>query len=105
MRIKFNLCSVFFVENIAKGKPTQQSSTYHGEDSSRAVDGNKDSRRASGSCTHTMRDHQAWWRVDLEREEEIRVIKITNRQLSWERLRRIFIYVGNIDGPPAANLR
>ena len=93
------------IDNLARGKPTKQSSTYRGAEASRAVDGNKDPLFKSNSCTHTQKNHQAWWRVDLESEEEIRVVRITNRQESSDRLKRIFIFIGNVDGRISGNAK
>ena len=100
---KFYFFSVFFIANIAKGKAARQSSTSDNGDPNRAVDGNKDPRYAANSCSHTGNDHQAWWRVDLGNEEEVLVVKITNRQEASSRLRRIRIFVGNVDGKPSDN--
>ena len=54
-------------ENLAFGKPTNQSSTYSdavigAAESGRAVDGNADTDM---HCSHTNQNSPSWWRVDL----------------------------------------
>ena len=44
---------------------TVQSSVYQGYDSSRAVDGNRESIATHGSCFQTQSDPHPWWSVDL----------------------------------------
>ncbi|XP_056655265.1 uncharacterized protein LOC103103854 isoform X3 [Monodelphis domestica] len=52
--------------NIALGKFTYQSSTFHSTGlSGKAVDGNEDSDFYKNSCTHTNKDFEPWWMVDL----------------------------------------
>ncbi|XP_078374203.1 uncharacterized protein LOC144657733 [Oculina patagonica] len=56
--------------NLAGGKPTNQSDTLGDAVSSRAVDGNIDSRFHDGkSCSSTTKHANAWWRVDLGKLE------------------------------------
>jgi hypothetical protein len=55
--------------NLALNKPTSQSSLFdrHGE-SSKGVDGRKDCSGTydeANSLTHTNKDYEAWWKVDL----------------------------------------
>src|SRR5947209_6301275 len=49
--------------NYAQGRPTAQSSTGWGSDSSRAVDGNTDGNWQDGSVTHTGYEANPWWQV------------------------------------------
>ena len=52
---------------MALGKPTNQSSTQLGGVSSRAVDGDTNSKFFDGkSCTHTSGPAPQWWMVDLQ---------------------------------------
>jgi len=62
-----------------KGLPTAQSTTAFNGDSARAVDGNTDQNFHSGSCTHTDKDQDAWWRVDLKKETLIHSVEVYNR--------------------------
>ena len=55
----------FALGNVARGRPTRQSSTAYGGDSKRAVDGNKNPNWNGRSCTHTSRQGNPWWRVDI----------------------------------------
>ena len=92
-----------FSGNIARGKPTMQSSDGFGGVSSRAVDGNANPKWSGRSCTHTQRNRQPWWRVDLQMMYPIAKVKITNRDSSWRRLRNFEVRVGNVDQNPSAN--
>ncbi len=90
--------------NIARRRPTRQSSTGHGGASSRAVDGNKNTQWGGGSCTHTNKQQNPWWRVDLGSVQKVKKVKLTNRgDCCSNRLRNIEIRVGNTDGNPRAN--
>ena len=90
--------------NIARGQNTRQSSTGWGGSSSRAVDGNRNSQWGGRSCTHTHRQHNAWWRVDLGADYKVGMVKVTNRgDCCGNRLSNLDIRVGNTDGNPKAN--
>ena len=67
-------------ENIARGKPTSQSSTYINGVSSRAVDGNKDAMWSGESITHTRHMSNPSWSVNLMGRYMINQIKVYNRQ-------------------------
>ncbi len=100
------ILSSVLIGNIARGKPTKQSSTGFGGVPSRAVDGNKNNQWGGRSCTHTNKDRKPWWRVDLKMEEQVKKVKLTNRgDCCWGRLRAIDIMVGNVDDNPMANRR
>ena len=62
------------MKNLAKGKPTSQSSTAHGGASSRAVDGNTNSYWGGNSCSHTGYNGAQWWQVDLEKESAVKKV-------------------------------
>ena len=64
--------------NIAKDQPTWQTSTLHGGDASRAVDGGLSTKYTDGSCTHT--DYgPVVWAVDLGRIADIYYVEVLNR--------------------------
>jgi hypothetical protein len=65
--------------NVARGKPTAQSSTEFDGAASRAVDGNTDGAFFSGSVTHTATAPNQWWMVDLGASYRIESISIYNR--------------------------
>ena len=91
-----------FLGNLAEGKPTRQSSTGWSGLSSRAVDGRRDSNYHKGSCTHTQKAQNPWWRVDLGGNHVIGYLKITNRgDCCSNRLRNVEVRVGSIDKPKA----
>ena len=54
--------------DLAHKKKTEQSSTTYNGFSSRAVDENYSTYYDDKSCTHTNKEMNPWWRVDLGRE-------------------------------------
>ena len=67
-------------ENIAVRGKASQSSTDFGGVAQRAIDGNTNGNFAKGkSISHTGRDKDPWWEVDLGAEAEIENIVIWNR--------------------------
>lgn len=96
----------FILENLAFGKQTDQISLRledggaEGGASSRAVDGNSETAFASGSCTHTLTENKAWWKVDLGQVEPVSEVYIVNRGDGWtHRLSSFEIRVGRLDFP------
>ena len=86
--------------NLARGKPSLQSSTYADKAvASKAVDGVKNPYYSQGSCSCTRRDEKPWWRVDLESYQKVTKVTLTTRWKHWGRLRNIEIIVGNVDDP------
>lgn len=65
--------------NVARNKPTSQSSTGYGVTSAKAVDGNTNTAWGGQSCTHTHRDAQPWWQVDLQKRYEVEGVAVWNR--------------------------
>ncbi|XP_060098891.1 fucolectin-like [Heteronotia binoei] len=86
--------------NLARGRPTSQSSTYTHTDgitgmSSYAVDGNCDGRWISRSCTHTNHERNAWWSVDLGRDYAISAVVVKNREdCCGDRIQGATVHVG-----------
>ena len=75
--------------NVARGRPTYQSSTNFGGVPARAVDGNTNGDYGGGlSCTHTDSSEggSPWWAVKLPEIMEIKTVAITNREGSTCRL-------------------
>ena len=74
----------FFEENLAFGKNTDQYySTAHGGFSRLAVDGNSETDFYKGSCTHTDKTSNPWWRVDLGQIEPVSEVYIVNWANKW----------------------
>ena len=48
------------------------------------MDGNRDSHHSK--CTHTNRENNPWWRVDLGRVEPVAEVNILNRDSNAARL-------------------
>ena len=68
---------------ISRGKPTSQSSTSYGGESSRAVDGYVDRNYSDKSVTHTDVEADPWWLVDLEQSYAITSMCVHNREESY----------------------
>ncbi|XP_078696831.1 pentraxin fusion protein-like [Branchiostoma floridae x Branchiostoma belcheri] len=70
-------------QNIARDKPTVQSSTGYYGFANKAVDGSTNqfyNQHSGGSCTHTAEETDPWWYVDLVTPHPIGTVKIFNRQ-------------------------
>jgi hypothetical protein len=65
--------------NIAKEKPSSQSSISGGRTANLAVDGNRDGVFNNGSVTSTQKEENPWWQVDLEDIVDIKGVLINNR--------------------------
>tara|TARA_B110000090_G_C13369361_1_gene441415 strand:- start:20 stop:2146 length:2127 start_codon:yes stop_codon:yes gene_type:complete len=70
-------------KNLALGKPTSQSSRYNigpnkWHKAKIAVNGVCDGNGES-KCTHTFRNEQAWWEVDLGANAKLESLKLWNR--------------------------
>ncbi|KAK2152093.1 hypothetical protein NP493_2529g00006, partial [Ridgeia piscesae] len=66
-------------ENVALGRPADQSSTWQQFNASLAVDGNANAYFNARSCTATRTEKSPWWTVDLGGERhviEVRIMKI-----------------------------
>uniref|UniRef100_A0A8C9ZKR4 F5/8 type C domain-containing protein n=1 Tax=Sander lucioperca TaxID=283035 RepID=A0A8C9ZKR4_SANLU len=72
------------------------SSQYGNAVPERAIDGNRASDWAEGSCTHTNNDLKPWWRLDLLKTYQINTVTITNRgDCCPERINGAEIRIGN----------
>uniref|UniRef100_A0A673GWT6 Fucolectin tachylectin-4 pentraxin-1 domain-containing protein n=1 Tax=Sinocyclocheilus rhinocerous TaxID=307959 RepID=A0A673GWT6_9TELE len=92
------LCEVeVFAGNLALGGKAVQSSTYSDLGAAQnAVDGNRQSSYALGSCSVTNGDMNPWWRVDLLDVYRVTRVSITNRGDCCEkRIEGIQIRIGN----------
>ncbi|KAK6326334.1 hypothetical protein J4Q44_G00019790 [Coregonus suidteri] len=65
-------------DNVALYGKATQSSLYEFGMPSNAIDGNRNAIWIGGSCTHTLEDMNAWWRVDLLKTYKVFSITITN---------------------------
>ena len=98
------LTECYFIANLARGKPTKQTSTIGHGQSGLAVDGSTATSYAHGACTHTDIQQNPWWRVDLGQSEPIGKVIVTNRgDCCSEKLRNVEIRVGDIDDNPTGN--
>jgi len=65
--------------NVARGRTARQSSTSHGGDAGRAVDGDRNGVYDAGSITHTGNAEGEWWEVDLGAEMPVETVALWNR--------------------------
>ncbi|XP_031681594.1 uncharacterized protein LOC109883916 isoform X2 [Oncorhynchus kisutch] len=80
--------------NVALNGVATQSSLYNNRDASDAIDGKRNTHY--GSCTHTQKDRNPWWRVDLLNVYRITDVTLTNRgDCCPERLDGAEIRIGN----------
>ena len=80
--------------SLAAGKAALQSSLYEGGRAFLAVDGNNDRSWSAGSVTHTLREVNPWWEVDLGETAKIDAIQIYNRADGLEsRLNNYHVFV------------
>ena len=75
-----NIIAFIISDNLAFGKQTNQSSVWHDSVSNRAVDGVGNTDNYAKSCTHTDREYNPWWRVDLGQVEQVSEIYIVNQE-------------------------
>ncbi len=65
--------------NLALGGIALQSSTAHGGDALRGIDGNTSGTWGNGSCTHTADVPDSWWEVDLGSTAALSSVLLYNR--------------------------
>nr|XP_049586217.1 fucolectin [Syngnathus scovelli] len=95
-------------DNIALvGKAQQSSLDIWNGIPQRAIDGNRASNWLQNSCTHTNRDMNPWWRLDLQKTYKINTVIITNRRdCCHERLNGAELRIGDsLDDNGNANPR
>merc|ERR1712176_170633 len=71
------------ITNVARaaGAEASQICTAHGGKASRGIDGNTDGYWHNNSVMHTCDRNNAWWKVDLGRDDVIIVkVSVTNRK-------------------------
>ncbi len=91
------------LQDIAQGKPSEQSSTEFGGTPDRAVDGDTNGDHFADSVTHTSNGPGEWWQVDLGGTFDIREIVIWNRtDCCAERLHDVLVLVSADPFPPTA---
>ena len=76
--LKISAIDIVARVNLAKGKPTRQSSIAAGNDASKAVDGDTSTEISCGSCSVTQSETDAWWAVDLQSQAYIERVALTN---------------------------
>nr|XP_014433017.1 uncharacterized protein LOC102447856 isoform X1 [Pelodiscus sinensis]XP_025044467.1 uncharacterized protein LOC102447856 isoform X1 [Pelodiscus sinensis]XP_025044468.1 uncharacterized protein LOC102447856 isoform X1 [Pelodiscus sinensis] len=71
-------------QNLALGRPANQSSTYNNgtakAEPGRAVDGNRDGKFELGSCSQSELDTEPWWTVDLGSRHSISMVIVKHRE-------------------------
>lgn len=67
-------------KEVSRSGKARQSTTAHGGDASRAIDGNTAGEFASGTITHTNENEEKpWWEVDLGADLPLDSISVWNR--------------------------
>ena len=67
-------------ENVARGGKASQSSTAHGGEASRAIDGNSSGFFNNDGQTHTREESDPWWEVDLGKDYAVDAVRVHNRR-------------------------
>ncbi|XP_010082165.1 PREDICTED: fucolectin-1-like, partial [Pterocles gutturalis] len=82
---------------MAHGRGVVQSSTFNAISmATNAVDGNGDTNWEHGSCSHTKREPEPWWHLDLGHRHAVFAVTITNRHdCCWESLLGAQVHVGD----------
>nr|ACF05191.1 bryohealin precursor [Bryopsis plumosa] len=81
---------------VSQGKPAKQASLDFGGEASRGVDGDDNPMWSGNSCTHTEKQQNPWWQVDLGGTYQISKVVITNREdCCWDRLHNFEIRIGS----------
>jgi hypothetical protein len=86
--------------NLALFKPTTQSTQCCGGNSARAVDGDPSPSWHDNSCTHTGKEREPWWMVDLLEPVAVARLRLSARDCCTSRLGNFHIYVGNSSAGP-----
>ena len=87
-------------ENVARGRPATQCSTFHGRDAKLAVDGDNNGDLAHNSISHTACDANAWLDIDLGESRTLGEIRISGVTGYEGRLSNCWIFLS--DEPFAA---
>ena len=66
-------------ENIAYDGVASQSSTYGDNTPELAIDGNIHNTLSNCSCSHTVDDYEAWWKVTFKYDILVSEVVIVNR--------------------------
>lgn len=66
-------------QNIAGQGTVRQSSTAFGGAAERAIDGNTSGEYNDGSTTHTAKEQDPWWELDLGQQQPIDSVQLWNR--------------------------
>ncbi|XP_071945661.1 scavenger receptor cysteine-rich domain-containing protein DMBT1-like [Antedon mediterranea] len=95
------LCEVevYDAELLSQGRLAIQSSEGWSGVASRAVDASHSGNYNHNTCTHTQRQPQNWWKLDLGNSYSVRHVRIYNRQdCCRERLAGAIVRVGDDEG-------
>ncbi|XP_009992038.1 PREDICTED: uncharacterized protein LOC104385299, partial [Chaetura pelagica] len=83
--------------NAALGRAVAQSSTLDSSSlAANAVDGNDDPDWGHGSCSHTGKELEPWWRVDLGGRHAVYAVTVTtSSDCCWKSLLGAQVHVGD----------
>ncbi|XP_059356882.1 fucolectin-5-like [Carassius carassius] len=84
------------LENLALKGTAVQSSTYYTWGAANAIDGIRYAPGLASSCSHTERELNPWWRLDLLNSYSISSVTVTNRADGWlDETTGVEIRIGN----------
>ena len=64
-----------------RGAAATQSSLDAGGVAGRAIDGNAATEYGDGGCTHTAKQNNPWWEVDLGSQQAVVAVEVTGRNI------------------------
>ncbi|XP_049439305.1 fucolectin-6-like [Epinephelus fuscoguttatus] len=82
-------------ENLAIQGKAAQSSLFGFGPPYNAIDGNPNGDWFKGSCSHTNKEMDPWWRLVLPTHTKVFSVNVTNRVHYWERLNGAEIRIGD----------
>uniref|UniRef100_T1JC55 Sushi, von Willebrand factor type A, EGF and pentraxin domain-containing protein 1 n=1 Tax=Strigamia maritima TaxID=126957 RepID=T1JC55_STRMM len=86
----------FCAINVAYRKPVNQSTSVRGGDASHANDGDMTTLHDNKYCTETRKEISPWWRVDLLRPYEVKIVRVLARKCCGNvKLQDMEIRIGN----------
>ena len=91
----FATVSFFTGENLAVQGKASQSSLFSFGYAYNAIDGNRASNWDLGSCSHTNKDFNPWWRLDMGKTHKVFSVNIISRNILPERLNGAEIRIGD----------
>ncbi len=98
-RVEKKLCNrVQALSNLANNGVASQSSEYGFSGcpclASRAIDKNPAYSWSTGSCASTGNENDAWWLLDMQREVDVEIVRLSNKMENPGRMSNFQIRIG-----------